>query len=104
MAAADLPPAEFDAFVERVWGTAVKVDAIIKFLGLDRCKNTMVGDSLTRGISGGEKKRLTSAELLVGPKTVLMMDEITTGLDSATVFSVIKWLAVATHSLRWVST
>ncbi|CAD7702122.1 unnamed protein product [Ostreobium quekettii] len=99
-AAADLPDDEFDAFIQKIWGTAVKVEAIIKFLGLERCKDTMVGDSMTRGISGGEKKRLTSAEMLVGPKTVLLMDDISTGLDSATLFSVIKWLRQATHSLR----
>lgn len=103
LAAADLPGPEFDTLVERVWDTEVKVEAIIKFLGLDRCKDTMVGDNLTPGISGGEKKRLTSAEMLVGPKRVLLMDEISTGLDSATVFAVVKWLALATKSMRWVS-
>lgn len=41
--------------------------------------------------SGGEKKRLTTAELVVGPRTVFMMDEISTGLDSATLFTVIKF-------------
>jgi hypothetical protein len=53
--------------------------------------NTQVGDALIRGISGGERKRLTTAEMAVGPRRVLLMDEISTGLDSATLFSVITF-------------
>jgi ABC-type Mn2+/Zn2+ transport system ATPase subunit len=53
----------------------------------------MVGDGglMMRGISGGERKRLTTAEMVVGPQRVLLMDEISTGLDSATLFSVIAF-------------
>jgi ABC-type multidrug transport system ATPase subunit len=46
---------------------------------------------MMRGISGGERKRLTTAEMVVGPQRVLLMDEISTGLDSATLFSVITF-------------
>lgn len=91
---------EFDRFVKDIFGTPLKVDAVIKFLGLTRCQNTMAGDFMTRGISGGEKKRLTAAEMLVGPTSLLVMDEISTGLDAATLFSVIKWLKTATHVMR----
>ncbi|GMH32356.1 hypothetical protein BSKO_00190 [Bryopsis sp. KO-2023] len=91
---------EFDELVQEIFGTAVKVEAVIKFLGLSRCEDTMVGDAMSRGISGGERKRLTSAEMLVGPRSLLLMDEISTGLDAATLFSVIKWLRSATHSMR----
>ena len=33
------------------------------------------------GISGGQRKRVTTAEILVGPQSVVLMDEISTGLD-----------------------
>lgn len=67
----------------------------MKMVGLFHCKDTLVGDAMVRGISGGEKKRLTTSEMLVGPRNVLLLDEISTGLDSATLFVIIKWLSQA---------
>lgn len=86
--------------MEKIFGTDAKIEAVISCLGLHHCQHTMVGDAMTRGISGGEKKRLTTAEMLVGPRPLLLMDEISTGLDAATLFSAIKWLKSATHTLR----
>ncbi|KAJ0080597.1 hypothetical protein Patl1_24237 [Pistacia atlantica] len=40
------------------------VDSYMKVLGLDICDNTIVGDDMRRGISGGPKKRLTTVNLL----------------------------------------
>lgn len=42
-----------------------KVDMVIKALRLERCANTIVGNGLIRGVSGGEKRRLTIGEMLV---------------------------------------
>ncbi|RLN26288.1 hypothetical protein BBO99_00006616 [Phytophthora kernoviae] len=64
-------------------------DIIIQQLGLDNCQNTVVGDAMTRGVSGGERKRVTTGEMEFGNKYVMMMDEISTGLDSATTFDII---------------
>ena len=33
------------------------------------CKDTLVGDAMKRGISGGQRKRVTLGEAMVGPKT-----------------------------------
>jgi ABC-type multidrug transport system ATPase subunit len=66
-------------------------------LGLDKCADTIVGDGMRRGISGGQKKRLTTGEMLVGPSKVLFMDEISTGLDSSTAFQIVKSLGQYVH-------
>ncbi|KAJ3694173.1 hypothetical protein LUZ60_009653 [Juncus effusus] len=79
--------------------TNLVVEYIMKILGLDVCADTPVGDEMIKGISGGQKKRLTTAELLVGSARVLFMDEISTGLDSATTHQIIKYLRHSTHAL-----
>ena len=56
-------------------------DAVLHLVGLHHVKDTLVGDEMVRGISGGEKKRLTIAEVLVCPYLALFMDELCTGLD-----------------------
>ncbi|EEY61563.1 ATP-binding Cassette (ABC) Superfamily [Phytophthora infestans T30-4] len=45
---------------------------------------------MLRGVSGGERKRVTTGEMAFGNKFVLMMDEISTGLDSAATFDIIS--------------
>ncbi|KAK0606620.1 hypothetical protein LWI29_001614 [Acer saccharum] len=73
------------------------IDAYMKILGLDVCADTMVGDAMRRGISGGQKKRLTTGELIVGPTKALFMDEISNGLDSSTTFQIISCLKHLVH-------
>ncbi|XP_019055632.1 PREDICTED: pleiotropic drug resistance protein 3-like [Nelumbo nucifera] len=70
----------------------LQTDYILKILGLDICADTMVGDAMRRGISGGQKKRLTTGEMIVGPTKALFMDEISTGLDSSTTFQIVACL------------
>ncbi|KAK9829450.1 hypothetical protein WJX72_005937 [[Myrmecia] bisecta] len=96
-AAVEAEDAEFEQLLAEIWGTGVKTELIIRLLGLRNCADTVVGGQLMRGISGGERKRVTSAEMLVGPKKVLLMDEISTGLDSATTFNEIDYLRGITH-------
>nr|XP_023894172.1 ABC transporter G family member 32 isoform X1 [Quercus suber]XP_023894173.1 ABC transporter G family member 32 isoform X2 [Quercus suber] len=79
--------------------TSLVVEYIIKILGLDICADTLVGDEMLKGISGGQKKRLTTGELLVGPARVLFMDEISNGLDSSTTYQIIKYLKHSTRAL-----
>ena len=68
-----------------------------QILGLDICADTLVGDAMRRGISGGQKKRLTTAEMIVGPTKALFMDEITNGLDSSTAFQIVACLQQLAH-------
>ncbi|KAK6236047.1 hypothetical protein SCA6_011384 [Theobroma cacao] len=78
----------------------VVTDYILKILGLEVCADAMVGDEMLRGISGGQKKRVTTGEMLVGPTKVLFMDEISTGLDSSTTFQIVNSLRQFIHILN----
>ncbi|KAK7410283.1 hypothetical protein VNO78_00953 [Psophocarpus tetragonolobus] len=80
--------------------TNVVTDYIMKILGLEVCADTMVGDDMIRGISGGQKKRVTTGEMLVGPARALFMDEISTGLDSSTTYQMVNYLRQSIHILN----
>ncbi|GAB9473842.1 hypothetical protein Gpo141_00010988 [Globisporangium polare] len=59
-----------------------RVASIISELGLTKVTNTPIGDALVKGLSGGQRKRLSFAtELLTNP-SLLFVDEPTSGLDS----------------------
>ncbi|KAK1384996.1 hypothetical protein POM88_022731 [Heracleum sosnowskyi] len=78
-----IPEPDIDTYMREVATEGLKetlqTDYILKILGLDACADTMVGDAMRRGISGGQKKRLTTGEMLIGPAKVLLMDEISNG-------------------------
>ena len=68
------------------------VEGTIMEMGLQECADTVIGNWHLRGISGGEKKRLSVAlEILTMPK-ILFLDEPTSGLDSASAFFVVQAL------------
>jgi len=52
---------------------------MLNLLGLGGSFDTMVGSQMVRGISGGQRRRLSIVEGLVGFRSVLMLDEINTG-------------------------
>uniref|UniRef100_A0A0E0JL12 ABC transporter domain-containing protein n=1 Tax=Oryza punctata TaxID=4537 RepID=A0A0E0JL12_ORYPU len=97
------PDADIDAFMKAaaMGGQEANVitDYILKILGLEICADTMVGDEMLRGISGGQRKRVTTGEMLVGPARALFMDEISTGLDSSTTFQIVNSLRQSVHIL-----
>jgi ATP-binding cassette, subfamily G (WHITE), member 2, PDR len=63
-------------------------------LRIDRCANTVVGNALIRGVSGGEKRRVTVGIEMTKRPTILLMDEPTTGLDSSTSIALGEFLRV----------
>lgn len=67
-------------------------DQVIDSLGLSHCQDTILGDAVLRGVSGGERKRVTLGEGLLGRQRVLLLDEISTGLDAATTLDIITLL------------
>ncbi|KAI9610863.1 hypothetical protein H4Q26_008707 [Puccinia striiformis f. sp. tritici PST-130] len=56
-----LPDMNKDTFIEKV------MDIFLQMLGISHTKNTMVGDAQVRGVSGGERKRVSIAEMMATP-------------------------------------
>ena len=78
------------------------VDKMISTLHLEKCKDTIVGDSILKGISGGERKRLSvGMEMIMNP-SIIFLDEPTSGLDTYTAYSLIKSLKNLTEEGRTV--
>uniref|UniRef100_K3WZL1 ABC transporter domain-containing protein n=1 Tax=Globisporangium ultimum (strain ATCC 200006 / CBS 805.95 / DAOM BR144) TaxID=431595 RepID=K3WZL1_GLOUD len=75
-------------------------DIVIQQLGLENCQNTIVGDAMLRGVSGGERKRVTTGEMEFGMKYVTLMDEISTGLDSAATYDIVNTQRSIAKTLR----
>ncbi|KAJ6111330.1 hypothetical protein N7523_007391 [Penicillium sp. IBT 18751x] len=59
-----------------------KRNEILNSLGIGHTKKTKVGNEFIRGVSGGERKRVSLAEVLAGQSPVQMWDNPTRGLDS----------------------
>uniref|UniRef100_A0A7N2KPZ6 ABC transporter domain-containing protein n=1 Tax=Quercus lobata TaxID=97700 RepID=A0A7N2KPZ6_QUELO len=98
------PSPEIDAFMKAssVGGKkhSVSTDYILKVLGLDVCSETVVGNDMLRGISGGQRKRVTTGEMIVGPRKTVFMDEISTGLDSSTTYQIVKCIRNFVHQME----
>ncbi|KVI11107.1 hypothetical protein Ccrd_010485, partial [Cynara cardunculus var. scolymus] len=96
-----IPDPDVDTFMKAIsiegQKTTLQTNYILKILGLDICADTMFGDAMRRGISGGQKKRLTTGEMIVGPTKALFMDEISNGLDSSTTYQIIACLQQLAH-------
>lgn len=65
-------------------------DFVIRNLALSNAADTIVGNELLRGVSGGEKRRVTSAEMMTGRRPLAFYDQISTGLDSAATFDICR--------------
>ncbi|CAL0322332.1 unnamed protein product [Lupinus luteus] len=78
------------------------VESTIVAMGLQDCADTVIGNWHLRGISGGEKRRVSIAlEILMRPR-LLFLDEPTSGLDSASAFFVTQTLRALARDGRTV--
>ncbi|GMH74206.1 hypothetical protein TL16_g06402 [Triparma laevis f. inornata] len=71
----------------------LQIEQILRALHLDDIKLSRVGDLLKRGISGGQRRRLSIAIGLLNNPSVLLLDEPTSGLDSVNALRVMTSLA-----------
>jgi ABC-type multidrug transport system ATPase subunit len=83
-------------------GTAELEAQALALVGLESVADVVVGDIFRKGLSGGQKRRLSLAVELIKQPAVLVLDEPTSGLDSASAFGVMQRLramAKAGHAL-----
>lgn len=71
-------------------------NALMKIFGISHTKYTLIGDEYIRGVSGGERKRVSIAETLASKSTVMAWDNSTRGLDASTALDYAKSLRIMT--------
>ncbi|KAI1849200.1 hypothetical protein JX265_008610 [Neoarthrinium moseri] len=74
----------------------VIVNALMRMFGISHTKHTQVGDEYTRGVSGGERKRVSIAETLASKSTIMTWDNSTRGLDASTALDYARSLRIMT--------
>lgn len=75
-----------------------RVQTLIDQLGLRRAAKTIIGDEGHRGVSGGERRRVSIGTDIIHDPIVLFLDEPTSGLDSTSAFMVVKVLQRIAHT------
>lgn len=86
---------DFEHFVESA--AIQKLETILRILGIEHVRHTIVGNAQIRGVSGGQRRRVSVGEALMGKCRLMAGDEISTGLDSQTAFEI-------THAFKMLAT
>ncbi|KAF9876534.1 ABC multidrug transporter [Colletotrichum karsti] len=75
-------------------------DVVMAMLGISHTKNTRVGDDFVRGVSGGERKRVSIAEAVLSYAPLQCWDNSTRGLDSANAIEFCRTLRMQADIFR----
>ncbi|TDZ36237.1 ABC transporter G family member 11 [Colletotrichum spinosum] len=73
------------------------ISTLLKMFNIEHTRHTVVGDAFVRGVSGGERKRVSIAEMMITNACVLSWDNSTRGLDASTALDFVKSLRVQTN-------
>ncbi|KAJ3512950.1 hypothetical protein NLJ89_g3230 [Agrocybe chaxingu] len=87
------------AGVSRKQFNAEVLNTLLRMLNISHTKQTLVGDEFVRGVSGGERKRVSIAEMMATRARVQCWDNSTRGLDASTALDFVKSLRVMTDVL-----
>jgi ABC-type multidrug transport system ATPase subunit len=68
-----------------------RIRTLLEAFGIQNQANTLVGTPIRKGISGGQKRRVSVASQLITCPKILFLDEPTSGLDSTASFEVISY-------------
>jgi ABC-type multidrug transport system ATPase subunit len=69
-----------------------KIKQVCEAMGLLSCMQTKVGNVLIKGVSGGQRRRVSIAVELMGSASILFLDEPTSGLDSKSAAEIMQLL------------
>ncbi|KAL2266038.1 hypothetical protein VTJ83DRAFT_5390 [Remersonia thermophila] len=72
------------------------ITMLLKMFNIEHTRKTIVGGPFIRGVSGGERKRVSIAEMLISNACILSWDNSTRGLDASTALDFVKSLRVQT--------
>lgn len=72
---------------------------LLRSVGISHTIKTKVGDAFIRGVSGGERKRVSIIEALASRGSVFCWDNSTRGLDASTALDWVKAIRAMTDSL-----
>lgn len=70
---------------------------VMTVFGLSHTRNTKVGNDFVRGVSGGERKRVSIAEMALAGSPIACWDNSTRGLDAATALEFVRSLRVISN-------
>lgn len=73
------------------------IDLLLKMFNIEHTINTIVGNPFMRGVSGGERKRVSIAEMMVTSACICAWDNTTRGLDASTALDYAKSLRIMTN-------
>ncbi|KAI5464881.1 ABC-2 type transporter-domain-containing protein [Mariannaea sp. PMI_226] len=73
------------------------ITMLLKMFNIEHTRKTVVGDHFVRGISGGERKRVSIAEGMITNACILSWDNSTRGLDASTALDFAKSLRIQTN-------
>ena len=69
-----------------------RIERLLSSFGLQYQADTLIGTPIRKGVSGGQKRRVSVASQLITSPKILFLDEPTSGLDSAASYEVIKFV------------
>lgn len=96
------PSIRIDNVSRREYQNTIK-DLYLTLFGLKSVEKSLVGNDFVRGISGGQRKRVSIAEAMVTNGTLYCFDNATRGLDSSTALEFIEALRTSTNVTQTTS-
>jgi len=81
---------EVEEVIRKLDGEDWMVNVTLEGLGLTHVADTFVGDSDVRGVSGGQRRRVTVGEMMQSQTPIMCADEISNGLDAASTYDIIR--------------